>query len=179
MDVLDSLITSKTRIKMLLKFFTNSHATAYLRGMADEFGESTNSIRHELNNLSSAGYLISSEDGRTILYRANTNHPLYTELKNLVHKYLGIDKIIENILSRLGELEFAFIVGDYAVGKDSGTIELVLVGSVNEKYLKKLLEKAAKLIHRNIKARVITHDEFELSRSKFDAALLVWSSPRI
>jgi DNA-binding transcriptional regulator PaaX len=74
--MLDTLITSKTRIKMLLKFFTNSTASAYLRGLAEEFGESTNSIRHELNNLSKAGYLVSQEDGRTIQYRANTNHPL-------------------------------------------------------------------------------------------------------
>ena len=161
---------------MLLKFFTNSHATAYLRGMADEFGESTNSIRHELNNLSKAGYLLSSEEGRTILYRANTQHPLYNDVKNLVHKHLGIDKIIDNILSRLGDLKLAFIVGDYAIGKDSGTIDLVLVGAVNEKYLRKLLEKVTKLIHRSIRIRLMTWEEFEKERSKFESSLLVWSS---
>ena len=52
--------------------------------------------------------LISREDGRTILYRANTQHPLYNEVRNLVHKYLGIDKIVENILSRLGDLQACF-----------------------------------------------------------------------
>jgi len=160
---------------MLLKFFTNSHATAYLRGMAEEFGESTNAIRHELNNLSTAGYLISREEGRTILYRANTQHPLYNEVRNLVHKYLGIDKIIENILSRLGDLNLAFIVGDYARGKDSGTIELVLVGAVNEKYLKKLVEKAKSLLHRNIRIELISSKDFEHSQERFKSALLVWS----
>ena len=89
---------------MLLKFFTNTSATAYLREMAEEFDESTNSIRHELNNLSKAGYLVSHEDGRTIRYKANTDHPLFNEVKNLVHKYLGIDKIIDNVLARIGEL---------------------------------------------------------------------------
>lgn len=160
---------------MLLKFFTNSHATAYLRGMAEEFGESTNAIRHELNNLSKAGYLTSKEDGRTILYRANTQHPLYIDIKNLVHKYLGIDKIIENILSRLGDLKVAFIVGDYAQGKDSGTIELVLVGTVNQNYLKKLLEKASKLIHRNINAKLMSWEEYMKEKEKFDRALMVWN----
>jgi len=173
--VLESLITSKTRIKMLLKFFTNAHATAYLRGMAEEFGESTNAIRHELNNLSNAGYLTSREEGRTILYRANTEHPLFNEVRNLVHKHLGIDKIVENILSRLGELNAAFIVGDYANGKDSGTIELVLVGSVNKKYLDKLVDKAKTLLHRNIQIELITAEEFEKSRTRFGTALLIWS----
>ena len=174
--MLETLITSKTRIKMLLKFFTNSHATAYLRGMAEEFGESTNAIRHELNNLSKAGYLISMEEGRTILYKANTNHPLFNELKNLVHKYLGIDKIINNILQKLGDLKVAFIVGDYAKGKDSGTIHFVLVGAVNQKYLRKLVLKAKDLLHRNIRIDLISTEEFKNSRRKFETALLVWES---
>lgn len=172
--MLETLITSKTRIKMLLKFFTNSHATAYLRSMAEEFGESTNAIRHELNNLSKAGYLVSREEGRTILYQANTGHPLYNEVKNLVHKYLGIDKIIENILSRLGDLRVAFIVGDYAKGKDSGIIEIVLVGAVDEKYLNKLVDKAKNMLHRNIKIESITSDEFDKNQDRFNTALLIW-----
>lgn len=159
---------------MLLKFFINSHSTAYLRGMAEEFGESTNSIRHELNNLSKAGYLISSEEGRTILYRANTAHPLYNEVKNLVHKYLGIDTIIDNILSRLGDLKLAFIVGDYAHGKDSGTIELVLVGTLDEVYLNKLVAKAKRLIKRNIITSTLTEHEFQQNSSRFNTALVVW-----
>jgi DNA-binding transcriptional ArsR family regulator len=172
--MLDTLITSKTRIKMLLKFFTNSAAKAYLRELAEEFDESTNSIRHELNNLSKAGYLNSEEEGRTILYRANTQHPLYNEVKNLVHKYLGIDKIIDNILSRLGDLEAAYIIGDYAKGKDTGTIELILVGEINEKYLKRLEEKAKGLLHRDIKTQVMKMNEFELRQHEFSKALLVW-----
>ena len=144
--------------------------------MAEEFGESTNAIRHELNNLSKAGYLVSSEEGRTILYKANTQHPLYNEVRNLVHKYLGIDKIIENILSRLGDLKAAFIVGDYAQGKDSGTIELVLVGVIDEKYLNKLVDKARNLLHRNIKIELISAEDFEQSEGRFGAALLILSN---
>jgi DNA-binding transcriptional ArsR family regulator len=174
--MLDTLITSKTRIKMLLKFFTNSHATAYLRELAEEFDESTNSIRHELNNLSKAGYLSAHEDGRTIRYRANIKHPLYNEVKNLVHKYLGIDKIVDSILSRLGSLEAAYIVGDYAIGKDTGTIELVLVGEVNQAYLKRLEEKTKDLLNRNIKTRVISADVFGSNKMQFDKALLVWGA---
>lgn len=160
---------------MLLKFFTNSASSAYLRGMAEEFGESTNAIRHELNNLSKAGYLISSEEGRTILYRANTSHPLYNEVKNLIHKYLGIDKIIENIVSKLGDLKAAYIIGDYAKGKDTGTIELLLVGDIDTEYLKVLVLKARNLIHRNVEVTHLSPDDFDRSRQYYQTALLVWS----
>ncbi len=160
---------------MLLKFFTNSTATAYLRGMAEEFDESTNSIRHELNNLSKAGYIISNENGRTIEYRANVTHPLYNELKGLVHKYLGIDTIIENIIHKLGDLKCAYLIGDYAKGKDTGTIELLLVGDVNKEYLVKLVTKAKTLIHRDIKTKQLTEQQFGLQQDEFKSCLLLWS----
>jgi len=158
---------------MLLKFFTNSTSTAYLRGMAEEFGESTNAIRHELNNLSKAGYLISAENGRTIEYRANTQHPLYGELKSLVHKYLGIDTIVENIVKKLGNLEAAYIIGDYARGMDTGTIEVLLVGDIDEIYLKKLEDKARSLVHREIKTTPISTQEFQ--KTEFQYSLLLWT----
>jgi hypothetical protein len=159
---------------MLLKFFVNSASSAYLRGLAEEFGESTNAVRHELNNLSKAGYLISREEGRTILYQANTSHPLFNELKNLMHKYLGIDEIIVNIVTKLGDLKSAYIIGDYAKGMDTGTIEVLLVGEVNTAYLEQLVEKAKKLIHRNIIVNHITQDHFLNSAKHYQDALLVW-----
>lgn len=178
--MLDTLITSKTRLKMLLKFFLNSHTSAYLREMAKEFGESTNSIRHELNNLTEAGYLVAREEGRSILYSANTAHPLFTEVKNLVHKYLGIDKILDNVihkvLSRLGRLEMAFITGDYAEGRDSGIIDLVLVGELDYTYLQECVSKVEKMIHRKVRTLVLTPAEFEKTKATLnpEKALLLW-----
>lgn len=161
---------------MLLKFFTNSNATAYLRGLSDEFGDSTNSIRVELNKLSEAGYLTYSEKGRTIEYRANIKHPLFPEIKNLVHKYLGIDQIIINVIQKLGDLRSAYIVGDYAIGKDSGTIELLLVGEIDNDYLKKLIDKVRKLIQRNIKVQVISQEQLADRKLGSGQALLLWEA---
>lgn len=165
---------------MLLKFFSNSHASGYLRELAKEFGESTNSIRHELNNLSQAGYLITREEGRSIYYSANIKHPLYPELKTLIHKYLGFDKILDNIihkvLSKLGTLKIAFITGDYAEGRDTGTIDLLMVGDIDSAYLKQCTAKAEKMINRKVRARVLTEAEFENNKEHLnpDKALLLW-----
>ena len=178
--MLEHLITSRTRVKMLLKFFLNSHSKAHLRGLADEFGESTNSIRHELNNLSKAGYLVSNGKGNIIEYSANIEHPLYPELKNLVHKYMGIDKIIDNIvnkmISRLGQLESAFITGDYADGKDSGIIDLVLVGTINTDNLQGYVHKAEGLVNRKIRTLVLSSEEFDKNKKSLhsDTALWLW-----
>ena len=176
--MLDTLITSKTRIKLLLKFFSNKHSKAYLRGLASEFGESTNAVRHELNNLSGAGYLVSAENGRTIEYAANTNHPLYPELKTLVHKYLGLDHIVENVVRKLGVVELAFVTGDYAKGMDTGIIDLVLVGSIDKQNLEGLVVKAEGLIKRKIRTLVLTKKEYKKLNSTLspEKALWLWQS---
>jgi predicted nucleotidyltransferase len=172
--MLDSLITSKTRVKLLLKFFSNKQSKAYLRSLAEEFGESTNAVRLELNNLSQAGYLLSKENGRTIEYNANTRHPLYPELKKLVHKYLGLENIVENVIKKLGNVELAFITGDYAKGKDSGIIDLVIVGEINEHNLQQLVDKAELAIKRKIRSLVLTFEEYQALNKTLNPEKALW-----
>jgi len=175
--MLDSLITSKTRIKLLLKFFLNPSTTAYLRGLAEELNESTNAVRVELNRLNKAGLLETSNDGRTKLYQANTKHTLFPELHSLVKKYMGIDQVVDNILAKLGTVEIAFITGDYAKGIDSGLIDLTIVGIVDRQYLQILVDKAEAVIKRKIRVLVLTQEEFVglKDKLKVDKALPVWT----
>lgn len=174
--MLDSLITSKTRIKLLMKFFLNPGTSAYLRGLADEFGESTNSVRVELNRLSEAGLLESSDEGRTKVYRANTTHPLFPEVQRIVAKTVGLDKVVEQVVSRLGNVEMAFITGDYARGVDSGLIDLVLVGEIDKTYLQNLVEKLENLIERKVRTLVLSGSEYRKLLENFSKApaLVVW-----
>ncbi len=160
-NLLDSLITSKTRIKLLMKFFLNPGTSAYLRGLADEFGESTNSVRVELNRLSEAGLLECADEGRTKVYRANTSHPLFGEVSRIVAKTVGLDKVVEQVVSRLGNVELAFITGDYAKGIDSGLIDLVLVGEIDKTYLQYLVNKLESSIGNKIRPLILTWLEYE------------------
>lgn len=165
---------------MLFRFFLNSHSKAHLRGLAEEFGESTNSIRLELNNLCKAGYLISNGEGNIIRYSANVEHPLYPELQKIAHKCLGLDKIVDNVINRLivriGELEFAFITGDYADGKDTGIIDLVLVGKLSMQQVRGYVQKAEKMIDRKIRLLVLRVEEFEKNKKNLasETALFLW-----
>ncbi|OEH85480.1 transcriptional regulator [Desulfuribacillus stibiiarsenatis] len=176
--MLDSLITSKTRIKLLLKFFLNVETKAYLRGLAEEFGESTNAVRVELNRLTDAGILETITDGRTKLYQANIRHSLFLDLQNIVKKFVGIDKIVEHIVAKLGDVKLAIITGDYAEGRDSGLIDLVMVGEIDKNYFIKLVDAVEMLIHRKIRALVLTEEEYVtytdvLNKNK---AIIVWSA---
>ena len=174
--MLESFITSKTRVRLLLKFFLNPGTSAYLRGLADEFGESTNSVRVELNRLSEAGILESTDEGRTRVYRANEKHPLFPEIQRIVAKTVGLDRLVEQVVSRLGNVELALITGDYARGVDSGLIDLVLVGNIDQSYLAELVKKAEGMIERKIRTLVLARGEYEKLEEKFakEKALVVW-----
>lgn len=178
--MLDSLITSKTRMKLLLKFFSNSNTKAYLRGLAEEFGESTNSIRVELNRLSDAGLLSHEQNGNTVLYKANAQNPFFKTLHKLVMKYMGVDDVLESVVRKVGDLELAFITGDYAKGIDSGVIDLVLVAfSLDKDFLALLHHRAETLTQRKIRLLTLTIEEFEKLGPSLDAekSLILYASP--
>ncbi len=166
--MLSSLITSQTRIKLLLKFFLNPDTRGYLRQLSAEFGESTNGIRLELNKLAEARLLSVSSEGRNKVYNANVSHPLFTEIRNIVLKSTGIDKVVNNIINKVGDLELAFIRGDYARGKDSGLIDLTLVGkNLNSREIERVRAKTEKLIERKINILQLEPEEYKKLESTF------------
>ena len=150
--MLNKLITSKTRLRLLIKFFINQANSGYLNGLASEFNESTNSIRKELNHLSEAGYLEKYKDHNKVGYKANIKHPLFDILQKVVYKHLGLEEIVERVLERMGPVQKILLVGDYAQGLDSGTIDVVLIGNkLNTEYIEALEEKVEGLIERKVK----------------------------
>jgi len=172
--MIESIITSKTRVKLLLKFFLNSQTTSYLRGLEAEMGESSNSIRVELNRLENAGLLQSSSKGNKKMFFANTQHPLFSEINSILKKFVGIDQIIDRITSQIGDLQAAYLTGEFAVGKDSQIIDLALVGDkLDRTFIDSLVEKAEGLIHRRINYLVVTQEEMQHFYDK-KPVLLIW-----
>ena len=149
--MLESLITSKTRLRLLIKFFLNIANKGYLNSLANEFGESTNSVRKELNNLSSAGYLKKHSENNKVIYKANASHPLFKIIQKIVHKHLGIEEILESVYNRIGDVKKIMILGDYAKGIDSGLIEILIVGEeINKDYLDLITPKIENKIKRKV-----------------------------
>lgn len=172
------LIASKTRIKLLTRFFLNPQIRSYLRQLANEFNVSTNTVREELNQLTKTNLLKSIRKGRQVLYTANTEHPLYPELKSMVGKVMGIDRVIDGIVNRLGDLEQAFLIDDYAEGKDTGIIDLMLVGNIDTYQLNDLSRKTERYLKRKIRCLVLDRQEYEefLPNLEGRPQLLIWEN---
>ena len=144
----------------MVKFFLNASTTSYLRDLESEFGESTNGIRIELKRFETAGLLQSHFEGNKRIYKANTNHPLFKDIHSLLLKYTGIDQIINQVLAQLGGLEQAWLVEDFARGRDSDTISLLLIGKeINQEALAGYIERAEGLTERKIRYEYLLPDE--------------------
>jgi len=170
------IVTSKTRIKLLIKFFFNPGVRSYLRELSNEFNVSTNSVRQELNQLTKARLLQSEKNGRQVFYSANKSHPLFTELISIARKTMGVDKVIDGIVNRLGDIELAYIIDDYAEGKDTGVVDLLLVGNIDQYHLNDLSIKTEQYIKRKIRSLVLSRKEFKkfLPRLEKRKHILIW-----
>ena len=177
--MLEDLITSKTRIKLLLKFFLNSQTTSYLRNLEAEFGESTNAIRQELNRFEKAGLITSRFLGNKKVFQANTNHSYFTEIHNILLKYVGIDQIIEDVVSKIGNLKTAYVTGDFAQGKTGKLIDIALIGNdFNIQFLTKLIQKAENSTSLQIRYTIIIPEEEVTYINSMESTLLIWSAAK-
>lgn len=174
-----TLITSQTRIKLILKFFLNSRTKAHLRGLESEFGESSNSIRIELNRFEEAGLLNSLRDGNKKVFQANQKHPLYNDIHNIILKETGIDRVIDKVVHRIGQLVCVYLTGDFARGKDSPVIELIFVGAdIDREYLARKVIKAEELVGRKVSYIVLEPFEADNHLLKLNPAdlLQLWNN---
>ena len=170
-ELLAPLITSKTRLKLLTRFFLNQSVDGYLQGLSKELDENTNSIRLELNRLEKAGLLASKTKGRRKLYSVNTSHPLTSDLTSIVRKVSGIDALVERVTANLPSLEQVWVCGDMGEGLPSEYIETTLVGAdLDRRYIKRLTDKAQSLTGKTIMVEV----QEEIKANGVKDGLLVW-----
>ena len=150
-----------------------------MRGLEPEFGESTNAIRLELNRFEKANLLVTSTQGNKKLFQANTKHPLFPEIHNLLLKHTGIDKIIDKVIDNIGDITEVYLVGDLALGKNSNIIDLWFVGNkIDSGYVFNLVEKAEKLISKKIRYVILSINEltsFKATKNS-DELLLLWKA---
>ena len=158
--MLDALITSKTRIKLLLKFFLNSNNQDYLRNLESDLGDNTNAIRQELIKMEEAGLLKSFSKGNRKYFQSNTEHPLFPDINSILMKITGLDELMKRVLTNVGDLKEVYLTGELAEGNNSEIIDLILVGDVNREYFNDLIIKAEKFIKKKIRFVVFEPQEF-------------------
>lgn len=158
-----------------MRFFLNTSERSYLRGLEADFGESTNAIRLELNRFEEAGLLVSSMDKNKKMYQANRRHPLFDDINSIIRKTVGLDQLIDKVVTKLGNVTKAYIIGEIAKGIDFPIINVILVGNnIDKSYLETLIDKAETFINRGVKCLVVPCDNAKESLTHYPEAFLIW-----
>ncbi|MCC6754594.1 MAG: ArsR family transcriptional regulator [Saprospiraceae bacterium] len=175
--MLEALIGSGTRLKVLQRMFLNAATRAYLRGLEAELGDSTNGIRIELNRLVAAGMLLTSRNGNRKYFQANIRHPLFPELNSMLRKHLGLQDLVEKLTRPSGGPDAIYLTGDLSRGLETEIVDLILVGRPDQRILLRRLARAEQWMKRKI--RFILFESLtdrQLKRMvREEGALLLWS----
>ena len=148
---------------MLTKLLLNPAHKVYLRGLERDLGVSSNTVRLELNKLQKMQLIIAqknSEKTKVKNYVVNQEHPMFSTLRSIIMKFVGLDQIVDQIVKKLGNLDQAYLTGDLAEGRNSPFVDLVLVGEIDKSYIYQLIEKAEPLIQKKIRVGIYNNSEF-------------------
>jgi DNA-binding transcriptional ArsR family regulator len=177
----ETLFGSKTRVKLLSLFLTNTGRSFYVREITRTINEQINSVRRELLNLKSLGLVKSVEKKGKIYYEANTRSELYSDLKKIFEKTgktpTGEDKTTFGI-RKSGDISYAALMGAF-VGDTASQVDFFVVGEVDKRKMKSVLAHLEKELGREANYCLMTTNEYEDRKMLFDRFLTeIMTSPK-
>ena len=160
---LAATLFGKTRRAILSLLYGHADESFYLRQIARTTGVGLGPIQRELKQLTDAGIIQRSVQGRQVYYQANSKSPVFTELKSLITKTAGVGDTLRNILTPLiDRLNIVLIYGSIASGKEKrdSDIDLLIIGKVTFAEVVAELQLAQEQLGREINPTVYPVDEF-------------------
>src|SRR5665811_1072897 len=112
--MLSTLITSKSRRKILILFLTHPEQKFYYSQIIRDLGMTPSAAQKELSNLSNIGFLKSEKEANVKYFQVNKSFPLYNELKSIVYKTVALADPLRDALEKIGDIQIAFIYGSVA-----------------------------------------------------------------
>ena len=159
MKLLSDLVRSPVRAELLRVFFGLRQGSLYRAELIAQMPFAKESVETQLNALKRMGLVVSEKDGNRAYYSANTSHPLYSDLRNIVLTTVGLHDVLASALSD-PEVEFAFVFGSIAAGTETPESDIdLIIGAVTEYRLAQLLRGIGEQLGREINPHVYTHSE--------------------
>lgn len=173
--LLEDLIISRVRVKILTLFLTNPSQIYHVRDIVRKVDEEINAVRRELAHLEKAGLLAKEQRANRLFYGFRTEYPLYFELMELITKSSGLGYDIIKNKSKLGKIKFAMLSGRYMRGlphKGGNDVDLLIVGSVVLPELSQLVKAEEVKRERELNYTVMSEEEFAFRKRRRDPFVL-------
>src|ERR1035437_2259485 len=158
-----------TRSALLAILYGHADQSFYLRQLVRAVGAGHGALQRELKHLTDMGLILRRVQGNQVLYQANLQSPIFSEIKSLITKTIGIHDVIRSALVPLAtEIQIAFVYGSVARQKEraNSDVDLMVLGNASFSEVVSALGPAQKALGREINPTVFPASEF---RSKLAA----------
>jgi predicted nucleotidyltransferase len=161
--MLEAIISSKTRVKLLTLFLLSPEREYYVREIVRTTEENINAVRRELANLESFGLISGMKKGNLQYYSVNRNFFLYEDLQKILLKTEGVARVIKEKITNLETIDCMFIYGSFATGKAraKSDIDLFIVGDLDENQLIPIIHESEHAINREINYTLMQRNEMK------------------
>ena len=166
--MLKSLFSSSIRADVLSLLLNSPDEQFYIREIATILRKNPSGVKRELDNLETMGIVTSEKIVNLKYFQANKESPLFSELKNLITKSLGLPGALKAVLRASGA-KTAFIYGPYAEGEDVGVVDIFVIGASSS--LTKEMKNLEKRFDQKINCTMIEEDEYKIKKRKGEANL--------
>lgn len=166
--MLERFFVSKTRIELLTIFLTNPEKEYYIRELARMTGITLPSISQEIKNLEAADFLQGIRRGKSLFYKINKGHPLYSELKSIIYKTTALGDLLRDALASVPYIDAVLIYG--SIAKDAerrgSDVDILLIGTPDEDILHKVISEVERKANREINVITFSAEEWRQKLEK-------------
>lgn len=161
MDTLSEILSSRSRAAVFKLLFSGWERELHLREIQRRSGLNDSTLRQELKKLVRLDLVKGRRDSNRIYYRANRDHPLFPDIRNLVTKTTGMVQVLREAIETQ-QVNLAFVFGSIAAGEETADsdVDLLVIGDIGFRALSELLSGCSEVIGREINPYVMTRDEY-------------------
>lgn len=159
-----SNLFGKTRRSILALLYSHPDESFYVRQILRTAGIAPGAGQRELKRLSETGIILRKISGHQVYYQANSESPIFLELKNIITKTVGVADIIRTQLAPIADkIYIALLFGSTVQGKESknSDVDILIVGDLTFAEISEKLAPAQNTLGREINPVVFNPNEFQ------------------
>jgi uncharacterized protein len=160
---MSSRLFGRVRSSVLSLLLCRSDTSMYFREIERSVGMGRGAVQRELKNLVNIGLIVRRKQGNQVYYQANTQSPIFAELKSVMVKTTGVANVLREALKPFqGHVETAFIYGSFAKGTENADsdVDVLVIGDLPFSELVDAFAPAQEVIGREVNPSVFPLDEF-------------------
>ena len=168
--MLEDLITSKSRIKLLKVFLADPFEMFHVRHLVRKTGDEINAVRRELSFLEKKGILEREPRANRVYYYLSKNYSFYFDLLKIGSKTVGLGAAILKNRVKLGKIKYAMFSGNFVrrQKKKDDQVDFLIVGTIVLPELSLLIRQEEARLSTEINYTLMTEDEFEFRKKRRD-----------